>query len=166
MKAREMLGWRGLALATSLGAIALTGCGGDGDEEKKGEEAAGGAPVETVNVSETDFKLNPADPKIAKSGVIAFKATNDGKVDHSLEIEAKGEEFEIEEPIKPGDSATLKAKLEPGTYEWYCPIDDHKGKGMKGEITVEGGKASGGASSKKGEESGGGGGGGGGYSSP
>ena len=27
--------------------------------------------------------------------------------------------------------------LKPGTYEMYCAIDDHKGLGMEGEITVE-----------------------------
>jgi plastocyanin len=40
--------------------------------------------------------------------------------------------------VQPGSSTTIVASLKPGkTYEWYCPIDGHKGLGMKGTITVK-----------------------------
>ena len=64
--------------------------------------------------------------------------TNDGKVAHALEIEAGGKEFETDS-IPPGGRASLKVDLEPGTYEWYCPVGDHKDRGMEGEIVVGGG---------------------------
>ena len=56
--------------------------------------------------------------------------------------------------LQPGQSDTLKVKLnKPGSYEWYCPIDNHKQMGMKGEITV----GAGGASKSSSDDSSGGG---------
>ena len=99
--------------------------------------------VDTVNVSETEFKLDPANPKVAKTGTVEFKATNDGKIDHALEVE--GPDGEVKTPtITPGKSAEIKVDLsKPGRYEWYCPIDGHKDQGMKGTIVVAGGGSGG-----------------------
>lgn len=141
--------------------LALAGCGDDderagdvtiqeGNTSTAGTETAGtetaptGKAAETVDVSLTDFKLNPANPSIDKTGVVEFKATNDGEVVHALEVE--GPEGEVEtEAIQPGKSATLKADLSKGgTYTWYCPIGNHEAQGMKGKIKVTGGGSGGG----------------------
>jgi uncharacterized cupredoxin-like copper-binding protein len=129
-------------------ALAVAGCGG-GDEES-GEKAAppSGTPVAAVSVKETEFKLDPANPKVAKTGVVAFKVTNSGKVEHNLEVEGPSGEAKLPENIKPGGSATLEVNLtKPGKYEWYCPVGNHKDLGMKGEIEVTGGTSSKGGAS-------------------
>ena len=41
-----------------------------------------------------------------------------------------------------GESGTLTVDLEPGEYEFYCPIDGHREQGMEGKIVV-GGSSSG-----------------------
>jgi uncharacterized cupredoxin-like copper-binding protein len=104
-------------------------------------------------VSETEFKLTPANPKVSKTGVVQFKVKNDGKIAHALEV--KGPKGEAKTAtIQPGSSATLNADLsKAGSYEWYCPIDGHRKDGMSGKITVAGG-GSGGATTTK--DSGGG----------
>ena len=57
---------------------------------------------------------------------------------HALEVEGPSGEVETED-LQPGDSADLDVDLsEPGEYEIYCPVDDHKGMGMEGTITVGG----------------------------
>jgi PQQ system protein len=126
--------------------VALAGCGGDDDDngEKTGTAAApAGEATETINVSETDFKLDPANPSVSKPGVVEIKATNDGQTTHSLEVEGPGEEQELESELQPGDSGTLKVDLsKAGRYEWYCPIGNHRELGMKGEIVVGGGGGS------------------------
>ena len=152
--------WRLLLrrLSTTLIAAALLGfaaCGEDrdGDVESKGGTGTtgtsttattpAGAAVATVKVRETDYALSPKNPKVAKAGVVKFEVTNAGKVPHALEVEGPGEEVETK-TIAPGEKATLKADLSKrGTYEWYCPIDGHKGKGMEGKIAVAGGGSSG-----------------------
>lgn len=111
-----------------------------------------GKPVATVDVSESEFKLDPPRPSVGKAGTVEFKVSNDGKVVHALEVE--GPNGEKQTPaIRPGRSATLKVDLgKAGSYEWYCPVGDHKQRGMKGAIKVAGG-GSGGSTST--EDSGG-----------
>jgi uncharacterized cupredoxin-like copper-binding protein len=107
------------------------------------ESSVTGTAVATVSVAETEYRLSPANPSVAKAGVVEFEVVNAGKVAHALEVEGPGGEVETDE-IKPGSSATLKADLDKaGRYEWYCPIGNHKDRGMKGEITVAGGSEAG-----------------------
>lgn len=39
--------------------------------------------------------------------------------------------------LQPGDSETLTANLQPGTYTVYCPVGNHREQGMEMTITVE-----------------------------
>src|SRR5262249_36853800 len=92
---------------------------------------------ESVDVSLTDFKLDPADPTV-KAGQVTINATNDGETTHSIEIEGNGiEETELPNDLAPGDKGSLTADLKPGTYEGECPIANHKDLGMEGEATVQ-----------------------------
>ena len=142
-------------LALLIAALALGGCGEDDEGRVDGSgggatdtsttgtstEQAGptGPAVATVSVAETEFRLSPANPSVAKPGVVEFKVVNAGKAVHALEVEGPGLEVETDR-IEPGGEATLKADLnKPGRYKWYCPIGDHEARGMKGEIKVAGG---------------------------
>ena len=99
-------------------------------------QAVGGGAGGTVNLSATEYKFNPSDPTV-KSGDVSFVEKNDGSVTHSLEIEnVNGQDKELEGSVQPGQTGTLKVNLPPGKHEFYCPIDNHKDMGMKGEITV------------------------------
>lgn len=121
----------------------VIGCGGD-DNNDGGTTAAsttatagdGGGAGGTIDVSETDFALNPADPSVS-AGSVTINASNDGQTDHAIQVEGPNGE-QKSDTIAPGDKASLTVDLsKPGTYEWYCPIDGHKDQGMKGEITVK-----------------------------
>jgi plastocyanin len=95
-----------------------------------------GPPAATIDVRETEMKIDPANPTIKKPGVVEFKVQNAGHVVHALEIEGPAGEVQTSE-IPAGRSATLTAKLDkPGKYTWYCPVGDHADQGMKGTITV------------------------------
>lgn len=134
----------GLAALAVAFALAVAGCG---------EESSSGEAVATVDVSETDFALEPTDATVDESGAIEFAVTNDGQTVHSLEIEADTEA--VSDTIDPGQSITFTAELEPGEYKWYCPIADHEQLGMVGTLTV-GGESAGGGSEAESEDSGGG----------
>jgi len=137
-------------------AIGLSACGSDDGSEGGKEPAAPSTSsgAQTVKVSETEFKLDPSDPRVRK-GVVDFEVSNDGKVTHSLEVEGPGGEVELEKALPPGRSGTLEVDLsKAGRYEWYCPIDGHKDSGMRGEITVGAKSAGGGGTPKSGNDSG------------
>ena len=129
-------------------AVPLVGCGGDDDndstsadtgEATQASTTGGGAAGDgqTVDMTAVDFKFNPSDQSV-KSGDLTFNLTNDGQAPHSLEIEdVNGQDQEIEGDVAPGESGTLQVNLPPGTYEFYCPVGNHKEMGMEGEITVK-----------------------------
>jgi uncharacterized cupredoxin-like copper-binding protein len=155
MRARFKL----VALPLGIAALVLlAGCGGDDNEP--GSEAGTTAPSaggQTTSVSETEYKLNPSNPTV-QAGTVSFEVTNDGSVDHNLEVEGPEGEQELEQDLAPGQNGTLTVDLsKPGRYEFYCPVDSHRERGMEGEITVTSGGAGDGGSADGGSADGGGG---------
>jgi uncharacterized cupredoxin-like copper-binding protein len=142
MRSLAVIGSACVALGAGL---ALAGCGGGGYSSggSGSTTTAASAAEQTVRISEKEFSLTPSRVKVAKPETVSFKVTNDGQIGHALEIEGNGVE-EKTDTLQPGDTTTLTVHLsKAGSYEMYCPIDGHEGKGMKGSITV-GGSAGGG----------------------
>jgi uncharacterized cupredoxin-like copper-binding protein len=136
-----------------LGGFAASGCGDDDDDtatpaattgaettagaDTTAETQGGNGGTSTIDLSMTDFELNPSDPTVP-AGEVTINATNDGQAPHNIEVEGPSGEQELESDLSPGDSGTLTVDLsKPGNYEWYCPVGNHRDLGMEGEITVE-----------------------------
>jgi uncharacterized cupredoxin-like copper-binding protein len=142
---RPVAGRLSLAIVAvaAIGALAIAGCGGDDEGTTTSGEgvAASGDGAQAVAISETDFTLDPSDPEV-KPGTVTFNVTNDGSADHNLEVEGPEGEQELEQDLAPGQNGTLTVDLsKPGRYEFYCPVDSHRERGMEGEITVTSGGA-------------------------
>jgi plastocyanin len=133
-------------LALLLGFL-LVGCsadgGGQGEEEvaeaiEEIESEVEGAleePIDTIEVNETEFSLDPANVTLDQPGTYVFRAVNSGDGVHALEIEGEGIEEETVD-VPPGESTLLRVNLDPGTYTLYCPVGDHEERGMRATITV------------------------------
>ena len=135
-----------LPAALMVALIGVAGCGGDnngggGTTAATTTTGAGTTQAaETINVSLSDFKIQPANPRVAKAGQVAFRLKNDGGTVHSLEVDGPNGETKLPSGLNPGQTGSLTVDLsKPGKYEWYCPIGKHREFGMKGEITVAGG---------------------------
>src|SRR5215210_2092565 len=123
------------AFVAVLMALGVAACGAGGDESPGG---SGGATTTTIEISETEFALEPARVTVDEPGTYTFRVVNDGGVVHALEIEGSGLEDETED-IDPGESAELTVEIsEPGEYELYCPVDGHRERGMEGTLSVGG----------------------------
>jgi uncharacterized cupredoxin-like copper-binding protein len=125
--------------------LLLAACGGGGSSNNEGS-SAGGAVVQTIQIAEKEFSLNPSSVTVPKPGTYEFDVTNNGTTTHALEIEQSGGDSgdAATGDIAPGEHKTVKFTFSAGArYEMYCPIDGHKDKGMKGDISV-GGAAGGG----------------------
>jgi uncharacterized cupredoxin-like copper-binding protein len=130
-----------VALLALFAVLALAACGSGSSESGTTGQAAGG---QAISIGETEFKLDPSSVQVDQAGSVTFRVTNNGTIDHALEVEGQGVEEETE-TIKPGESAELTVDLsKDGSYEIYCPIDGHRGSGMEGTLTV--GAATGGGS--------------------
>ena len=130
-------------------ALVLAACGND-DGDDEGGESSGGQTVELVA---TEFTFDPADVSVDEAGETTFTVSNEGEFPHALEIEGNGIEEETEE-LSPGESGSVTVELEPGEYELYCPIGDHRDRGMEGTLVVGGEAAGAGGSTTDGSESG------------
>ena len=133
--------------------LVLLGAAACGSEEDEGGDSGA---VQTVEVSETEFRLEPATFTLDEPGTYTFRAVNDGSVDHALEVEGGGIEEETD-TIAPRDSAELTVELAAGTYELYCPIGNHREQGMEGSIEVRGGAGGSGATTGETDDDSGGG---------
>ena len=133
-----------------LAALVSAGCGSDSGGETSGDTAAAGG--ESVALTATEYKFDPADVTVDAAGKVTFTVTNDGQQTHALEVEGNGVEEETDS-IAAGASGTLTVDLEPGEYEFYCPIDGHRAEGMEGKLVV-GGSGSGAGTTTGGTDTG------------
>ncbi len=94
--------------------------------------ATGGTPVA---VTETEFKIDI--PQTAfTAGAYTFNITNSGKFKHNVVVAASDGTTVKSDTLAPGTTGDLNVTLKPGTYEVYCGVPTHKGKGMDLTITV------------------------------
>lgn len=119
-----------------LAAPLLSGCGSE-DDGDEGGDSAGGQSVELVA---TEFAFDPADVSVDEAGETTFTVSNEGQFPHALEVEGGGVEEGTDE-LAPGESGSVTVELEPGEYELYCPVDDHRDQGMVGTLVVGGAAA-------------------------
>ena len=94
--------------------------------------AVASAQEVTIELTEYSIKVPPTIP----SGHQTLTVVNAGKEAHSLVIESGGHQYKLPEPIHPGDRGTLVVELKPGPYTLYCPVDNHRGKGMATTVEV------------------------------
>ena len=73
------------------------------------------------------------------AGDIAIQIMNRGKELHRLEIEGAGGEW-VSDSLTSNGETMMRVRLEPGTYEVYCPIESahgvHKALGMVDTLVV------------------------------
>ena len=94
-----------------------------------------GTSAQTVDVTLIDGQIQM--PTSLAAGRILFNVANSGTMAHSFEIEGEGVSQALASTLQPGETATLDIELQPGTYEVYCPVDDHAEQGMRLELTVQ-----------------------------
>jgi uncharacterized cupredoxin-like copper-binding protein len=153
-----------MAAAVAVAALAFAGCGDDDGGSSNGSNggdnssASGGGAYgsdDTAKEEETqagsgggsttlELSADPAgDLKFdkssltAKAGKVTIALTNPSSATapHAVEIEGQGVEEESD-TIEPGNAADVTATLEPGEYEFYCPVGNHQDAGMEGTLTV------------------------------
>ena len=85
-------------------------------------------PVHVVDVDLFTYEIRM--PDTIPSGPVELHILNrDQKMVHSFIIEGPEFKQQLEQPLQPAESATLRLDLAPGQYRVYCPVSDHAERG-------------------------------------
>jgi FtsP/CotA-like multicopper oxidase with cupredoxin domain len=127
---------RVIAATAAVLALVAASCTGDGGAPASGEgEAAAGGPV-SIEVSLTDFAIDPANIEVPVGSDITFNVMNHGQSPHTFGVVVGADRLETP-TIDVGGSATLEVPaLEAGTYDTLCTVPGHDQLGMVGSLTA------------------------------
>jgi len=129
--------------------LAFAGCGGDDEESGAGgastpspaaestpEASGGGGGQELALAAAADGSLAFDETELtAPAGPVTIDLDNPASTPHAVEIEGNGVE-EASETVS-ASKTSVSADLKPGTYEFYCPVGNHRDQGMEGTLTVK-----------------------------
>lgn len=124
----------------------MAGCGGDDNSSDSGSGGygsggggdSGGGKAQTLKLSADPGGALKFDKSSlsAKAGKVTVVMDNPSDLPHAVEVEGSGVE-KSGETVTKGGVSKVSANLKPGTYEYYCPVGNHKAAGMEGTLTVK-----------------------------
>jgi plastocyanin len=144
-----------LSLCATLG---LAACGGSNDNSGGGSSSkksssssnsgsagsyGSGTPSSTSGKGST-IRLSADPSKLAfnktslqaKAGTVTLVMSNPSGIPHAIGVQGKGLDKDGK-TVQKGGTSKVTAKLKPGTYTFYCPVDGHRAAGMKGTLVVK-----------------------------
>lgn len=96
---------------------------------------------QSVTIREVNFRLEPSSFTAAVGEVVHFTVTNGGTVPHNLTVELESAKIEkklFDTNLQPGETRSADFSFtQAGMWQMYCPVDNHEGMGMTGQITVQ-----------------------------
>lgn len=136
----------------SLASFGLAACGDDGGDsggepaatsaettEQTTTEASGGADGGMVEVTaDPDGALAYTTGDLtASAGEVEVDFDNPSSTAHDVRVEGpEGEDVGGTDVIS-GETATATVELDPGSYTYYCSVDNHREAGMEATLEVK-----------------------------
>jgi plastocyanin len=99
----------------------------------------GGEGVALVRLSMRGMRFDPDVIRVRRGQQVEVTLLNEGPGEHSVVWLLPGGAVRPQAPLGPGQQATLvfPAPRVAGRYEFYCPVGDHRERGMRGTLVVE-----------------------------
>jgi plastocyanin len=133
---------RKLTLIAAIAVLAFAGCGGGDEESGSGGSSSsssgssGGGENLTISADPSGALKFDKTELSGKAGKLTITMDNPSDVPHAIEIEGNGVEEEGQ-TVGKGGKSTATADLKAGTYDFYCPVGNHRAEGMEGKLTVK-----------------------------
>ena len=146
---------RRMLIVFALAGALFAGCGGDDDEPETaatpeatatataeegpaddggGSDDTSGSEIAVASPESGALEFEPPD-LTANAGEVTFAYSNPSGTPHAFAID--GVDGAVGETVTDGDAPPLTVELEPGEYEFFCPVGGHRAAGMVGTLTVE-----------------------------
>ncbi len=95
--------------------------------------------VQKVTLVATDYSFAPSTIHAVAGRPLEITLVNKGSHVHGLRLVLSFGDVPFPENVPPGftQSATFDELGSPGTYRFYCPVEDHDSRGMHGAIVIE-----------------------------
>lgn len=96
-------------------------------------------PQQAATLTATDFAFTPTEIHAVAGRPLRLTVTNNGMHTHGLRLVLSYGEVPLPMNVPAGRTVTMIVDNlgEPGSYKFYCPVDDHQQRGMAGTIVVE-----------------------------
>jgi plastocyanin len=126
-----------LLAVSTIGSAVITGALKEEEEEEAGQPAAGERERNQLKLSadpggELRFDRRSLE---ARAGEITIVMHNPSSLPHNVSLEGRGVDEEGE-TVGEGGRSTVRARLRPGEYDFYCSVPGHRQGGMEGTLTV------------------------------
>ena len=94
--------------------------------------------LQTATLTVTEYAFSPHELHVVAGRPLKLTIVNNGKNTHGLRLTLSYGEVPFPMNVPPGRTITsvIDNLGEPGTYRFYCPVDDDQEKGMVGTIVV------------------------------
>lgn len=92
-----------------------------------------------ITMTASEFAFQPS-IVAAAPGTVTFNLRNAGQFPHNVQIEGMTATV-FADNLTAGQSASATITLAPGTYAFWCPVSNHRERGMEGTLTVAGASA-------------------------
>jgi hypothetical protein len=89
-------------------------------------------PASAVSLTEYQIEMPTSPP----AGVHLFNVANNGQDEHNFVVEGQGIRIEFVTNLTSGQTQSMQIYLAPGTYTVYCPVGNHRERGMETSLTV------------------------------
>jgi plastocyanin len=86
-------------------------------------------------VTETEYSISLPSATLTP-GTYTFAVDNSGTASHDLVIKGPGVDSAKTSQLKRGDKGEVTVTLQPGKYDLWCSVGNHKARGMQTTITV------------------------------
>lgn len=117
----------------------------DAGAENDGGEEDGGVASESLGLRKiiihaVEYKLTPSRIRVNPLEPFTIELINDGVTTHSIEFDLPKPEGKkrLKSDVAPGGEGRMKliAPIKKGSYDFFCPIDNHRALGMEGTLVV------------------------------
>ena len=130
MGGRQYYGMPRALPAAALVALALVAAGCTRQDVKQ-------VSVQDLRMKMTEYKLSPLTSYV-KPGRLTITARNDGKLAHNVTVIRQGDVIVgRSSTMNPGQTATIKLSLDPGTYRVLSSLSNDDPLGINGYIVVK-----------------------------